>query len=226
MNHLDAWLPKDLDTAVMDIDGTLVDSTYHHVLAWHRAFVAAGIGVELWRIHAHIGMGGDRLVTELCGEGIEKRQGDDLRESWRVSYDGLLEEVKPFEGAADLLAELERVGLRVVLATSGHPSHTRRSLEILGLDESDYPFTTSEDAAVTKPAPDLIAVAMEKVGGRRAVVVGDTIWDVQAAGRQRMPAVALLCGGFSECALRDAGAVAVHRDPRDLLDTLQRRTSS
>jgi HAD superfamily hydrolase (TIGR01549 family) len=210
----------DLDTVVMDIDGTLVDSNYQHILAWHRAFTKAGVGVDLWTIHRAMGMGGDKLVPTVAGDEVEHRQGDDIRETWRTAYDDLLGEVRAFDGATELLEEVERRGLKLVIATSGHPDHTHRSLDILGLSEDSYVFTTSEDAEQTKPAPDLIRVALDKVSGEHGVVVGDTVWDVQAARGQGLPAISLLSGGFSECALRDAGAVYVSQSPSTLIKEL------
>lgn len=206
--------------AVVDIDGTLVDSSYQHVLAWSRAFRRHGITVHLATIHAHMGMGGDRLVTEVAGQDVEDRLGDPLRESWKTEYDELLDEVSPLEDAAELLATLADRGLRVVLATSGKPSHTRRALELLGLSEGTYALATSEDTDVTKPSPDIIEVALSKAGVTKGFAIGDTAWDVKAARAAGLPTVALLTGGIAEHTLREAGAAAVEPSPHELLKHL------
>jgi phosphoglycolate phosphatase-like HAD superfamily hydrolase len=201
-----------LDTAVFDVDGTLVDSTYHHLLAWSRAFAAVGVVVPCWRLHAHMGMGGDQLVAAVSGDSVEQEVGDEVRERWRIAYDELLSEVAPVPGAAATLTTFKQAGLEVVLATSGDPSHLERTLDILELGRHDYPIVTSADVEATKPAGDLVRRALDVVGGRSGVVVGDTSWDVEAASRARTPAICVLTGGVSASRLTSAGALNVYDD--------------
>lgn len=206
-----------IDTVIVDLDGTLVDSNYQQVLAWSRAFAELDVPIELWRLHQHMGMGGDRLVAAIAGEAVEARFGDELRDRWRRNYDQLIDEVRPFDGASDLINALADKGLNVVIASSGRPEHTKKAMELVGIDS--FPSTDSEDADSTKPAPDLVKAAVEKVGGDRAVMIGDTVWDVKAAERSGFPTMAVLTGGIARSTLQEAGAT-VFTSPRDLLDHL------
>jgi HAD superfamily hydrolase (TIGR01509 family) len=212
----------DLSTAVVDIDGTLLDSNYQLSVAWARAFAHLGHDVPLWRIHRHMGMGGDRLVAAVAGQEAEDRDGDAVRERWEKEYDDLLGETRLFEGACDLLEGLRRAGLTVVLASSSIPRHAEHALRLLDAEHRVDAWTTSEDAEESKPDPDLVQQALAKVGAEAsgAVMLGDAVWDVEAAARSRIPTVTLLCGGFGRDELLDAGAVGVYDDPRDLLDRL------
>jgi HAD superfamily hydrolase (TIGR01549 family) len=207
-----------IDSAIVDVDGTLVDSNYQQVLAWSRAFAELRVPVELWQLHQHMGMGGDRLVSAVAGEAIEECLGDDLREQWRRHYDDLISEVRPVDGADELLDGLAARALSVVIASSGKPEHTDRAMKLVGID-GRFPTTDAEDADATKPAPDLVSVAVNKVEGTRAVMIGDTVWDVKAAARCGYPTIALLTGGIARSTLREAGAV-VFESPRDLLNHL------
>jgi beta-phosphoglucomutase-like phosphatase (HAD superfamily) len=209
--------PGGVDAVLVDVDGTLVDSNYHHTLAWHQAFRESGRPTEAWRIHRHIGMGGDRLVPAVAGEEFEKRSGDDVRAAWRRHADAALPEVLPFDGAHDLLVACAERGLKVVLASSGPAEHVAHYLELFhGRDVADA-WTTADDVGTTKPAPDLLQVAMDKVGSTSAVVVGDSIWDAIAAQRLGLLSVALRSGGFSAEELTDAGAVEVFPSLPDLV---------
>jgi len=208
------------DSAVFDIDGTLLDSNYHHALAWSRAFQRAGLSVAVWDIHRHIGMGGDRLVAAVAGDDAERQHGDDLRAAWEEEFDAIAGETRPLAGARDLLAELGRRGLTVVLASSGIPKHTQRALDLLHADEHADAATSSEDAEASKPDPELLDEALARVGAERGFLVGDAVWDVEAATREGVPTVGLLSGGYGRAELLDAGAVAVYRDPADLLGHL------
>lgn len=201
-----------LDTAIFDVDGTLVDSTYLHLLAWTRAFSAVDVPVPGWRLHQHMGMGGDHLVAAVAGDQVEETLGDEVRERWRTEYDGLLDELRPLPDAVAVLEACRRSGLSVVLATSGNPAHVDRSLEVLGLGRDDFPLVNSEDVEATKPAPDLVEKALDEVGGNTAVLVGDTVWDVQAGDGAGVPVVGVLTGGVSRAALHDAGALRVYDD--------------
>jgi HAD superfamily hydrolase (TIGR01509 family) len=204
--------------AVLDVDGTLVDTNYQHALAWYRALRSLGETFPVWRIHRLIGMGGDQLVAAIGGDPLEQRIGDEARERWVEEVDPLLTEVAPLPGARDLLVGLRERGHRVVLASSGKPHHVDRYLDLLDAREVAEAWTTSEDVESTKPAPDLLA--LQKLGepeDAASVVVGDSVWDVEAAKKAGMPAVSVRSGGFGDDELREAGAVAVFDTPGDLL---------
>ena len=206
--------------AILDVDGTLVDTNYHHTLAWSRAFRRHGESPPLWRIHRHIGMGGDQLVEALAGADFEREQGDAVRAAEEELYGELIGEVQALEGARELIATLSEHGQRVVLASSAKESEVDHYLDLLDARDSAYAWTTSGDVAATKPEPDLIAAAMQKAEALTAVMVGDTTWDVEAATRADLKTVAVLTGGFSEAELREAGAAAVFAALPDLLENL------
>jgi HAD superfamily hydrolase (TIGR01549 family) len=219
--RLDMTSDLPFDTAVFDIDGTLLDSNYHHALAWSRAFEQVlDRHVPVAAIHRCIGMGGDRLVAAVAGDEVEERHGDDVRDRWEKEYDRIIEETQLFERAGELLAATGAAGLTVVLASSSIPKHAERPLDLLNADEHADAWTTSEDAEASKPEPDLLDEALAKVGGGRAVMIGDSVWDVQAADKEGIPTIGLLTGGYSRQELLDEGAVAVYVDPGDLLDHL------
>ena len=205
--------------AVVDVDGTLVDTNYQHALAWYRAFRSLGETYPLWRIHRHIGMGGDQLVAALGGDDVERRIGDQARERWVEEADPLMEEIAVLPGARELLVTLRERGHRVVLASSGKPQHVDHFLDLLGVRDLAEAWTSSEDVESTKPAPDLLHVALEKIGepaDAPSVVVGDSVYDVEAAKNAGMPAIVVRSGGFGDDELRDAGAVGIYDTPADL----------
>jgi HAD superfamily hydrolase (TIGR01509 family) len=206
--------------AILDVDGTLVDTNYHHAIAWYRAFRHEGIVLPLWRIHRHIGMGGDQVVTALAGEGVEEERGDDVRAAEKDLYLALIGEVEPFEGARELIVALKERGHSVVLASSAKADEVDHYLDLLGARELADGWTTSADVEATKPEPDLVLAALEKAGGGAAVMVGDTTWACEAAGRAGIPTLAVRTGGFSEQELRDAGAAAVFESIAELGDRL------
>lgn len=206
-----------MDTVVLDIDGTLLDSTYHHATAWARALEAHGVPVPVWRIHRAIGMGGDRLVAAVAGDQVEARLGDEIRDRWEQEYDAVVDQTRLLDGAALLLDACRERGLAVTLASSSIPKHARHALDLLDAQRRADGWTTADDAGESKPDPELIQEALERVGGGAAAVVGDTVWDVQAARRAGLPAICLLSGGISRGELTEAGAVAVYDDPCDLL---------
>ena len=202
--------------AILDIDGTLVDTNYHHAIAWFRAFQQHGVTLPLWRIHRHIGMGGDQLVAALAGEEFDAEQGDDVRAAEGALYLALIHEVRPLEDARELVEDLKQAGRAVVLASSAKPKEVEHYLDLLGVRELADGWTHSGDVERTKPQPDLVAAAVDKAGGGEAVMVGDSVWDCEAAARAGIETVAVLTGGFSEAELRDAGAACVFDSLPDL----------
>lgn len=205
------------DTVLLDVDGTLVDSNYHHVVAWRRAFTAHDVDVPAARIHQRVGMGGDRLVAAVAGDDVEERLGDALREAWEAAYDEMIDQVRPLPGAADLVRACADAGLTVVLASSGKAKHLDVARELLAVDDVIAGVTTNDDVDSSKPAGDIFGVAIEKVGGSRGVVVGDTPWDARAADAVGMPCVLLRTGGFCDEDLRrEHPVVALLDTPCDL----------
>jgi HAD superfamily hydrolase (TIGR01549 family) len=207
--------------AILDVDGTLVDTNYHHALAWYRAFRQHGIVLPIWRIHRHIGMGGDQIVAALAGDEVEDEQGDDIRAAEKPLYFQMIDEVEPFEGARELLVDLKEREHPLVLASSAKADEVDHYLDLLDAREVADSWTTSADVEATKPNPDLVLAALEKAGGDEAVMIGDTTWDCEAARRAGVHTVAVLTGGFSEQELRDAGAVAVFESLVDLRNRLE-----
>jgi HAD superfamily hydrolase (TIGR01509 family) len=209
--------------AVLDVDGTLVDSNYQHALAWYRAFRSLGETFPIWRIHRLIGMGGDQLVAAIGGDELEERIGEQARERWVEEADPLMKEVGVLPGGRELIVALKERGHRVVLASSGKPHHVDQSLDLLDARDLADAWTTSEDVENTKPAPDLLQVALRKLGApadAASVLVGDSVWDVKAADEAGMPALVVRSGGFGDDELTDAGAVAVFDTPGDLAANL------
>jgi HAD superfamily hydrolase (TIGR01509 family) len=202
-------MPDSRPAAILDVDGTLMDTVYHHALAWHRALRDHGIEVPLWRIHRHIGMGGDQIVEALCGEDVEREHGDEIRDAEGEQFEPLMEEVRPLPGARELIAELKRRGHSVVLASSAKEHELEHYLDLLDAREAADAWTSSADVDATKPDPDLIETALEQAGGKPAVMVGDSTWDCKAAARAGIPTVGVLTGGFGEAELREEGAEPV-----------------
>jgi len=199
-----------LTLAILDIDGTLVDTNYHHTVAWYRAFRAHGFVVQLWRIHRHIGMGGDQLVASLIGEEADEQHGDGVRDAEKEAYMALIDEVAPLEGARELIVDLKQRDHTVVLASSAKADEVDHYVDLLVVRDLVDAWTTSADVEQTKPAPDLVVAALEKGGGGEGVMVGDSTWDCEAAKRANIPSIGVLSGGFSPEELRDAGASAVY----------------
>ena len=202
--------------AILDIDGTLVDSNYQHALAWFRALRDHGLVVPIWRIHRAIGMGGDVLVGHVAGQQVEDAHGDELRDAWVEEFDRLLPEVQPFEDARALLEEVKARGFRVVLASSGKSKHVEAFLDLIDAKSIADAWTTSDDAEHSKPEPDLVRVALEQVDGASGVMVGDSTWDCIAAGKLDVPTIAVRTGGFSVEELSEAGATRVVESLREL----------
>jgi HAD superfamily hydrolase (TIGR01509 family) len=202
--------------AILDIDGTLVDTNYHHALAWFRAFRQSGVVVPIWRIHRHMGMGGDQLVASLTSEEFDAEQGDDVRAAEGVLYMALIDEVQPMRGARDLIEDLKSRGHAVVLASSAKAHEVDHYIDLLDARGLADDWTMSADVEATKPEPDLVKAALDKAGTKNGVMIGDTPWDIKAAKGAKVPTIAVLTGGFSEAELRDAGAAEVYASIEEL----------
>lgn len=207
----------DVDTIVLDVDGTLIDSNYHHVQAWATAFKAVGRAVPLWRIHRAIGMGGDRLVTEVAGDSTEHAVGDEVRAQHDEAYEQRLGQVGVLPGGHELISTLRAHGYRVVAASSGTAEQTQAALDKIDDAHELDGWVCGDDVSTTKPDPALLTAALEKVGGESAAAIGDSVWDMVAAGRLGWHAVGLRCGGFAHEELVEAGADAVYDDPADFM---------
>jgi HAD superfamily hydrolase (TIGR01509 family) len=202
---------------ILDIDGTLVDTNYQHTLAWQRALREHGETVPAWRIHRHIGMGGDQLVTAVAGEEVEQRAGDAIRATEGECYSELIGEVELLPGARALLVALRERGVTTVLASSAKADEVDVYLDMLKARELVDDWTTSADVEATKPEPDLVRAALDKAGpSGDAVLVGDSVWDCEAAGRAGIPTIGLLTGGFSRDELLAAGATVVYESAEEL----------
>jgi len=211
--------------ALLDVDGTLLDTNLLHVLAWRRTFERLGSQVEANRILHAIGMGGDRLVPAILGE-----VDDDIAEQARAFHaeeyveTGLIDHARPLPGAARLLESLRARGVRVALATSARREELDRLLAKLGpAAQAVDTIITQEDVSTTKPAPDIFAQALEALGGpTEAFVVGDTIYDIVAATQLDLPCLCVLTGGIERGLLEQAGAAAIYATPEILADDLDR----
>lgn len=206
--------------AIVDIDGTLVDSNYQHALAWYRAFRAVGVQLEVRRIHRHIGMGGDQLVEALAGGEVERRHGDALREAEGDEFAAMRDEVGLMHDAKELVRTLAGRCRAVYLSSSGRPEEVEHWVDALEARDLASGWSSSGDVERTKPAPDLVEVALDAVGGAPAVMIGDATWDCIAAARAGIPTIALLTGGFSREELERAGAAAVRESLADLMEHL------
>ncbi len=206
---------------LLDVDGTLVDSNYHHTLAWARAFTELGVTVPLSRIHRHTGMGGDRLVAAVAGEDVEQRVGDRIRDRETYEYGTLIGEVQPTAGAHDLLEVLHRRGHRLCMVTSGKPEEIDHYLDLLDARELFDAIVGSADVSTTKPHPELVEVGRARLEDADTYVfIGDSTWDCKAASAAGVPTIAVLTGGFGRDELTEAGAVGIYSDPRELLEHL------
>jgi len=208
--------------AILDVDGTLVDTNYQHAIGWQRALRRHDVVVPAWRIHRHIGMGGDQLVAAVAGDVVEERCGDAVRDAEGEIYEGLIDEVARLDGARELIVALGERFDSVVLASSAKEREVDRYLDLLEARELADDWTTSADVEATKPQPDLVHAAVSKAGADGGLMIGDTTWDVEAAGRAGVAAVAVLTGGFGAAELREAGAVAVFESVEELGRNLDR----
>ena len=200
-------------TLILDVDGTLIDTNYHHALAWHRALRAHGHVVQMWEVHRHIGMGGDQIVAALIGGRAAEAEGEEIRADESEAYGKLIGEVEPMKGARELLEALQAAGHAAILASSAKEDEVNHYLDLLDARDLVDAWTTSADVERTKPAADLVHAALDKAPeGVPTLMVGDSVWDVRAADAANLPTLAVLTGGFSEAELREAGAVEVVRE--------------
>jgi HAD superfamily hydrolase (TIGR01549 family) len=172
--------------------------------------------LPVWRLHRHVGMGGDKFVAAVAGEDIEARLGDDLRKRWENLFDRLIDEVAPLGGAHELMTDLKDRGHSVVLASSSIQKHLDHFLDLLDARDVADAWTTKDDVDASKPDPDLVRAALAKAGTGDAVMIGDTPWDVEAGLRAGVETICVLTGGFSEQELRQAGAVGVFESVAEL----------
>ena len=213
-----------LETAFLfDLDGTLVDSVYQHVLAWREALTAEGIELSVWRIHRKIGMSGGLFTNMLLRETgvvIEPARIERLRRLHAEAYGRLSPDVRPLPGARELLAWLTEAGIPWAIATSGRMETARPVLETLGIDFDRTPVVTRDQVRYAKPDPDLFLAAAERLGVpiEQSSVVGDSVWDMLAARRARSLGIGLLSGGYGLEELERAGAYRVFEDPAELLE--------
>jgi HAD superfamily hydrolase (TIGR01509 family) len=212
---------------LFDLDGTLVDSVYQHVLAWREALERTGITLAVWRIHRRIGMSGGLLVNALLRETGHHVSADEAAQLQRLheeAYGRLVVQVRPLPGACDLLHYLSKAGVPHAIATSGRLESARPSLQVLGVGAEipEIPLITRDQVPHAKPDPDLFIAAAARLGVAVAdsIVVGDSVWDLLAARRARAPGVGLLSGGYGQDELEQAGAYRVYQDPADLLKHL------
>jgi HAD superfamily hydrolase (TIGR01549 family) len=203
---------------IFDVDGTLVDTNYLHVLAWWEAFLARGHQVSCFDIHRAIGMGSRDLVQALIGTADEA-----LIEDHGTRYAPLRQRMIAFHGAGDLIRMLHGRGIRVVWATSGEPADVADMRKAVGADEAVHALVNSADVPSSKPAPDIVLAALEAAGVQpdRAVMVGDTVYDIRAAHAAGVTCVAVLAGGIGEKELVEAGADAVYGNVQELLEGLE-----
>jgi HAD superfamily hydrolase (TIGR01549 family) len=202
--------------AILDVDGTLVDTNYHHSIAWYRAFRQSGITLPIWKIHTHMGMGGDQLVASLTSDAVEEEKGEEIRAAEKALYMALIEEVSAVKEAREFVVDLKERGHTVVLASSAKANEIEHYIDLLDVRDLADAWTTSADVEATKPKPDLVKAALEKAGGGDAVMVGDTPWDIEAARGASVDTVAVITGGFSRGELEEAGAVAVFESVAEL----------
>ena len=208
---------------LFDLDGTLVDSVYQHVLAWHEVLREAGMDLSVWRIHRRIGMSGGLFVNALLretGKELSPAEANQLRARHAEAFVRRMEEVRPLPGATELLQGLDRLQVPWAIATSGSPRTAGPSIAMLGVEPRVV--ITRDDVRHAKPDPDLFLAAAGRLGAdiTHSIVVGDSVWDLLAAQRARSLGVGVLSGGYGREELQQAGAYRVYEDPRDLLEHL------
>ena len=207
---------------IFDLDGTLVDSVYQHVLAWHEALQAEHIDLSMWRVHRRIGMSGG-LATNMLLREVDVAISPELLERLKTrhseAYGRLVRSVRPLPGALSLLEHLTRTEIPWAVATSGNMDVAKYNLELLGIEPNRIPVITRQDVKRAKPDPDLFLAAADRLqlDITSAVIIGDSIWDMLAARRARGLGVGVLSGGYGQDELERAGAIRVYEDPADLL---------
>ncbi len=207
---------------LFDLDGTLVDSVYQHVLAWKAALDSEGIELSVWRIHRRIGMSGGLFTNQLLREtglDMSAERVERLRRAHAAAYKTYADAIRPLPGARELLAWLTEQEIPWAIATSGRMETAAVNIAALGVDPAAVPVVTRDQVRYAKPDPDLFLAAAERLGApiETAMVVGDAIWDMLAATRCRALGLGLLSGGYGEAELKGAGAIRVYEDPADLL---------
>lgn len=211
-----------MKAVIFDIDGTLLDSVDLHAQAWVEAFAHFGVETDLATVRSQIGKGGDELMPVFLSAARIAREGETIEgyrsDLFKTTY---LDRVKPFPGVRALLERIRADGVAIALASSGKGAEVERYQDILGIADLVDVATSSDDAERSKPHPDIFAAALKKLGApdpRDIVVIGDTPYDAEAAGKAGLATVGVLCGGFPEADLSAAGCIAIYRDPQDLLE--------
>ena len=207
---------------LFDVDGTLVDTTYLHTIAWWEALRQHDEDVPMAEIHRAIGMGSDKLLDHLLGSDRDRSDDEVLSTAHDILYGAWWERLRPLPGAADLLRAVAKRGPAVVLASSAKEPELKKLRRVIDADDVISAATSSSDAEQSKPAPDILQAALDQsdVDPRRAVFVGDSVWDVKAAARLDIPCIGLTCGGTSADELSEAGTIANYKNPAELLAAL------
>jgi HAD superfamily hydrolase (TIGR01509 family) len=207
---------------LFDVDGTLVDTTYLHTVAWWEALRQHDNDVPMARIHRSIGMGSDNLLEHLLGKDRDQDLDEQLSNAHDILYGAWWERLRPLPGAPELLRACAGRGLAVVLASSAKEPELAQLRRVVGADDVVTAATSSSDAKKSKPAPDILQAALDQsdVDPERCLFVGDAVWDVRAAAKLDIPCIGLTCGGTSAAELKDAGAIATYDDPAALLADL------
>ncbi|MGW4946968.1 HAD family hydrolase [Actinoplanes sp. NPDC004185] len=208
---------------LFDVDGTLVDTTYLHAVAWWEALRQFDHDVPMAEIHRGIGMGSDKIIDHLLGTDRDKGADDQMTTAHDILYGAWWERLRPLPGAGDLLRACAGRGLAVVLASSAKEAELNILRKVIDAEEAITAATSSSDAKQSKPAPDILEAALDQSGvdRRQSVFVGDAVWDVKAAAKLDIPCIGLACGGTSAAELKRAGAVATYKDPAELLRDLE-----
>jgi phosphoglycolate phosphatase-like HAD superfamily hydrolase len=209
-------MPK---AAIFDVDGTLLDSVDLHALSWHEAMVRFGHDVSFEQARSQIGKGGDKLIPHFLDANAQRDHGKEMEE-WRGERfkSKYLPLVRPFSAVSDLLRRVRETGVRIAVASSAKKEELEKYLDIADIANLVEITTSSDDVSESKPAPDIFEVALSKLGieGKEAVAVGDTPYDAEAAGKASVRTIGVLCGGFTENSLRQAGCVEVYPGPATL----------
>jgi HAD superfamily hydrolase (TIGR01509 family) len=207
---------------LFDVDGTLVDTTYLHTVSWWEALRQHDVDVPMAEIHRAIGMGSDKLLDHLLGEDRDRSEDDLISTAHDFLYGAWWERLRPLPGAADLLRAVAKRGPAVVLASSAKEPELKKLRRVIDADDVITAATSSADAGESKPAPDILQAALDQsdVDPHRAVFVGDSVWDVEAATRLDIPCIGLTCGGSSAAELSEVGAIATYENPAALLAAL------